>query len=56
MRQKGRINITIKLILLITIILTRCTQEVRVVFSRARMRYSNGARMNKSSFTTEKIV
>ena len=32
--------------------LTRCTQGVRVVFSRARMRSSNSARMNKSNFTT----
>ena len=35
---------------------TRCTRGVRVVFSRARMRSSNSARMNKSNFTTEKIV
>ena len=35
---------------------TRCTRGVRVVFSRGRMRSSNSARMNKSNFTTEKIV
>ena len=37
-------------------IITRCTRGVCVVFSRARMRSSNSARMNKSNFTTEKIV
>ena len=37
-------------------VITRCTRGVRVVFSRARMRSSNSARMNKSNFTTEKIV
>ena len=31
-------------------------QDVRVVFSRARMRSSNSAHMNKSNFTTENIV
>ena len=36
--------------------ITRCTQSVRVVFSRARIRFSNSARMNKSNFTNEKIV
>ena len=35
---------------------TRCTGGVRVVFSRARMRFSNSARMKKSNFTAEKIV
>ena len=35
---------------------TRCTRGVRVFFSRGRMRSSNSARMNKSNFTTEKIV
>ena len=39
-----------------TIILTRCTRGVRVVFSRARMRSSNSAPMNKSNFFTRKIV
>ena len=36
--------------------ITRCTRGVRVVFSRAGIRSSNRARMNKSNFTTEKIV
>ena len=36
--------------------ITRCTRGVRVVFSRARMRSSNSARMNKSNFITEKLV
>ena len=36
--------------------LTRCTQGVRVVFSVTRMRSNNSARINKSDFTTEKIV
>ena len=31
-------------------------QDVRVVFSVTRMRFSNSARINKSDFTTEKIV
>ena len=53
MCQKGRINITTKSFLLISIILTRCTRGVRVFFSRARMRSSNSARMNKYYFTTE---
>ena len=35
--------------------LTRCTRGVRVVFSVARMRSCNSARMNKLDFTTEKI-
>ena len=35
--------------------ITRCTRGVRVVFSVARMRSSNSARMNKLDFTTEKI-
>ena len=34
--------------------ITRCTRGVRKVFCRARMRSSNGARMNKSPFTTDK--
>ena len=34
---------------------TRCTQGVRVVFSVARIRFSNSARMNKLDFTTKKI-
>ena len=34
---------------------TRCTRGVRVVFSVARMRSSNSARMKKLDFTTEKI-
>ena len=37
-------------------IITRCTRGVRVVFSVTRMRSSNSARINKSDFTTEKIV
>ena len=36
-------------------LITRCTQDVRVVFSVTRMRSSNSARMNKFDFTTEKI-
>ena len=36
--------------------LTRCTRGVRVVFSVTIMQSSNSARMNKSDFTTEKIV
>ena len=39
----------------ITILSTRCTRGVRVVFSVTRMRSSNSARMNKFDFTTEKI-
>ena len=35
---------------------TRCTRGVRVFFSVTRMRSSNIARINKSDFTTEKIV
>ena len=35
---------------------TRCTRGVRVVFSVTRMRSNNSARINKSDFTTEKIV
>ena len=35
---------------------TRCTRDVRVVFSVTRMRSNNSARINKSDFTTEKIV
>ena len=35
--------------------LTRCTRGVRVVFSRARIRSSNSAQMNKSNFAAEKI-
>ena len=31
---------------------TRCTRGVRVVFSRARIRYRNSARMNKFNCTT----
>ena len=34
----------------------RCTRGVRVVFSVTRMRSSNSVRINKSDFTTEKIV
>ena len=37
-------------------ITTRCTRGVRVVFSVTRMRSNNSARINKSDFTTEKIV
>ena len=33
--------------------ITRCTRGVRVVFSVARMRSSNSARINKFDFTTE---
>ena len=36
--------------------LTRCTLGVRVFSSLARMRSSNSVRINKSNFTTEKIV
>ena len=36
--------------------ITRCTRGVRVVFSVTRMRSNNSARINKSDFTTEKIV
>ena len=36
--------------------ITRCTGGVRVVFSVTRMRSSNSAGINKSDFTTEKIV
>ena len=36
--------------------LTRCTRGVRVDFSVTRMRSSNSGRINKSDFTTEKIV
>ena len=35
---------------------TRCTRGVRVVFSVTRMRSNNSARINKSDFTTKKIV
>ena len=35
--------------------LTRCTRDVRVIFSVTIMRSSNSARMNKFDFTTEKI-
>ena len=35
---------------------TRCTRGVHVVFSVTRMRSNNSARINKSDFTTEKIV
>ena len=35
---------------------TKCTRGVRVVFSVTKMRSCNSARMNKSHFTTEKIV
>ena len=38
------------------IYITRCTRGVRVVFSVTRMRSNNSARINKSDFTTEKIV
>ena len=38
------------------IAITRCTRGVRVVFSVTRMRFNNSARINKSDFTTEKIV
>ena len=34
----------------------RCTRIVRVDFSRAKMRSSDSARMNKSNVTNEKIV
>ena len=37
-------------------VLTRCTRSVRVVFFVTRMRSNNSARINKSDFTTEKIV
>ena len=33
--------------------ITRCTRDVRVVFSSARMQSSNSARIDKSNFTTE---
>ena len=33
---------------------TRCTRDIRAVFSVTRMRSSNSARINKSDFTTEK--
>ena len=39
-----------------TIIGTRCTRGVRVVFSVTKMRSSNSARINKFDFSTEKIV
>ena len=40
-----------------TLCITSCTLSVLVVFfSMARMRSSNSACMNKSNFTTEKIV
>ena len=35
---------------------TRCTRGVRVVFFVTRKRSCNSARINKSDFTTEKIV
>ena len=35
---------------------TGCTRSFRVVFSVTIMRCSNSARINKSDFTTEKIV
>ena len=38
------------------LIITRGTRGVRVFFSVTRMRSSNSARINKSDFTTEKIV
>ena len=38
------------------IYITRCTRGVRVVFFVTRLRSSNSARINKSDFTTEKIV
>ena len=37
-----------------TLIQTRCTRGVRVVFSVTRMRSSNSARINKFDFRTEK--
>ena len=35
---------------------TRCTRHVRGVFPRAKIKFSNSACMNKSSFVTEKNV
>ena len=42
-------------IIIIIVIITRCTRGVLVFFSVTRMRSSNSARMNKFDFTTEKI-
>ena len=38
------------------LLITRCTRGVRVVFSVTRMRSNNSACINKSDFTTEKVV
>ena len=49
-------NITVHDVINAVTHLTRCTRGVRVVFPETKMRSSNSARINKSDFTTEKIV
>ena len=44
----------IVIFIIITLDITRCTRDVRVVFSVTRMRSSNSARINKFDFRTEK--
>ena len=38
----------------ISTVITKCTRDVRIFFSRARMQSSNRARVDKSNFTTER--